>query len=48
MNRLPNPDALRDAMFLVDHPGWNPRDLDDADALVLSLMKLLNSPVTKG
>jgi hypothetical protein len=44
---LPDPELFRDALFLVDNPAWTPRDLDEADADLLRLMKSLRTPVKK-
>jgi hypothetical protein len=48
IDKLPDPDLLRDAMFLVDNPSWTQRDLDEADSQLLDLMKRLRTPVKRG
>lgn len=32
---------LSDALFLHTHPGWSPRDLDEAPERLVSLMRLV-------
>jgi hypothetical protein len=41
INRLPDPDLFRDALFLNDHGRWSPRELDETDALLLALLARL-------
>ena len=38
IDRLPDPDLFRDAMFLNQSGQWSPRDLDETDALLLALI----------
>lgn len=37
--------ALRTAMFLRNHPGWSPDDLERADPDVVALMTALDAAV---
>lgn len=48
VDKLPDPELFRDAVFLVDNPTWTPRDLDEADEQLLQLMKRLRTPVKRG
>lgn len=35
--------ALRAAIFLHNHPGWSPRDLETADPDLIELMRQLDA-----
>lgn len=48
IDRLPDPALFRDAVFLANNGRWSPRDLDDTDALLLALVKRLQTPARKG
>jgi hypothetical protein len=39
IDRLPDPDLFRDAMFLAGRGTWTARDLDDTDALLVALIR---------
>jgi hypothetical protein len=39
--------ALRTAIFLHDHPGWSPDDLERADPDVVALMQSIASTVAR-
>lgn len=43
VNRLPDPDLFRDALMLYQVGTFSPRDLDETDALLLSLIHSLRS-----
>jgi hypothetical protein len=43
IDALPDPDLLRDAMFLHDHPTWTQRDLDETDRDLLHMLKSLRT-----
>lgn len=42
IDRLPDPDLFRDAMFLARHGRWSPQDLDDTDTQLLALIERLH------
>lgn len=44
IDRLPDPQLFRDAVFLANNGAWSPVDLDDTDALLLALVKRLQTP----
>lgn len=48
VDRLPDPDAFRDAMFLSQYGSWSGATLDQTDAIVLALVRMFQSPVRKG
>ena len=41
IERLPEPDVFRDAVFLSSVGHWSPRDLDASDALLVALIRSL-------
>lgn len=41
VDRLPDPETFRDAVFLAGRGTFSPRDLDDMDALLLALIRRL-------
>lgn len=45
---LPDPDLFLDALWLSDNGRWSPSDLDDTDALLLSVIHMFRSPVSHG
>jgi len=47
IDRLPDPSAFRDAMFLHVSGTWTARSLDEADALTLALVRRFRTPVTR-
>lgn len=47
MNRLPDPDLFRDAVFLWRFGRFSARDLDDMDALLFGLIHRLANTKTR-
>lgn len=43
MDKLPDPDLFRDALILSQAGSWSPRDLDDTDAILLSVVQKLRN-----
>lgn len=43
MNRLPDPDLFRDAVFLAGNGLWTASELDSADALLVALVRLIKN-----
>lgn len=41
IDRLPEPDTFRDAVFLSSVGSWSPHDLDASDALLVALVRSL-------
>lgn len=49
MDRLPDPDLFRDALFLAPGTGWTAAALDETDALLVALItKFRNARVRHG
>ena len=47
VERLPDPDLSRDAQLLSVRGLWTPRELDEADALLLALTRTFMSTVRR-
>lgn len=47
IDRLPDPDLFRDALFLLARGTWSPEDLDKSDSRLVALVRKLGS-VRKG
>ena len=43
VERLPDPEAFKDALLLSTHGMWSPQDLDDTDALLLALVQKIKN-----
>lgn len=43
IERLPDPDLFRDALFLVRRGTFSPRDLDETDALLVDLIRKIDN-----
>lgn len=41
IDRLPDPETFRDAVFLAKHGTFSPRDMDEMDALMFALITRL-------
>jgi hypothetical protein len=44
IRKLPDPDLLRDAIFLAQYGRWSPSELDAMDMRLLRLVKALQKP----
>ena len=43
IEQLPEPDTFKDALLLATEGRWSPKDLDDTDALLLSLIQRIRN-----
>jgi len=46
VERLPDPDLFRDAVWLAERGTWSPRELDETDALLLALVRKIKNART--
>jgi hypothetical protein len=41
--KLPDPDLFLDALFLVRRGSWSPAELDETDALLVALIRMIDN-----